>query len=122
MGRCKQADHCGNPSWCTLTNSCLKNDPKPKLYGPSGTAPIGYTIEQLHAHAAAAVAEEQERWVKPVQAMLDAHDASLVRLGEMMRANGVTTIRIDGAAQAELDAIAALRSLVSATKPQSQKP
>jgi len=73
-------------------------------------------VADLEAHAASevrrAVAAERERWAEPVQALLAAHDASMLRLGEMMRANGVTTMRIDGAAQAELEAIEALRGLV----------
>jgi hypothetical protein len=27
MGRCKQAEHCGNPAWCKTTGKCLKVQP-----------------------------------------------------------------------------------------------
>ncbi len=34
--------------------------PEPTMYGPSGTAPIGYSVNQMRAYAAAAVAAERE--------------------------------------------------------------
>lgn len=27
MGRCKRAEHCGNPSWCKTAGKCLKAQP-----------------------------------------------------------------------------------------------
>ena len=33
MGRCKQADHCGNPAWCKTTGECLKAQPAPQDAG-----------------------------------------------------------------------------------------
>ena len=68
-------------------------------------------LTALHDEMLAAVAAERERWAAPVRALLAAHDASLMRVGEMMRAHGVTTLRIGGDAQAELDAIETLRGL-----------
>ena len=57
------------------------------------------------------VAAERERWAVPVQALLTAHDAGLARVGEQMRAHGLTTLRLPYEVKAELDAIAVLRAL-----------
>ena len=42
-------------------NDQLGPVPAPRLYGPSGTAPIGYDADQMRAYAAKEVAAERER-------------------------------------------------------------
>ena len=65
----------------------------------------------IKAIAAAIEAAERKRWAVPVQELLTAHDAGLARVGEQMRAHGLTTLRLPYEVKAELDAIAVLRAL-----------
>lgn len=77
MGRCKQAAHCGNPSWCKTTGKCLKAEPRPcEVPGlcaemnrrcdvcdplPAGKPP---SVDAIAAAVAAAIAAERERCAK----------------------------------------------------------
>lgn len=69
------------------------------------------TMDDAHARIDAALAEERERWAGPVRALLAAHDAALLLVGEQMRSQGVTSLRISAVAEAELAAIETLRRL-----------
>ena len=68
--------------------------------------------DMLADFAATVQAAERERWTAPVQALLTAHDAGLARVGEQMRAHGLTTLLLPYEVKAELDAIAVLRALM----------
>ena len=57
MGRCKQADHCGNPAWCKTTGKCLKAEPAPVVY-PHHCAPED--VEALVRRLEALADPEQE--------------------------------------------------------------
>lgn len=73
MGRCKQADHCGNPSWCKTSGKCLKADPVLTPCPPTHAGDGAY-YRQLYEEAEA----ENSALRAALRAMLDDddHDAA----------------------------------------------
>ena len=59
------------------------------------------------------VAAERERWASPVRTLLAAHDASLDRIGTLMRAHNLQTLTLPIEAADELAAMQALRDVLT---------
>ena len=86
MGRCKRAEHCGNPSWCKTTGKCLKAQPAEAPHATADLASARAVIEQCRA----ALSEELSAWDidPPLHHVKEAHDACVAWLaGPNARAN-----------------------------------
>lgn len=95
MGRCKQADHCGNSGWCKTTGKCLKAESLPHDAG-SHDQPMTPAVQRAISEADRFAELRHERNV--LQKIASRRAAALERVG----LHADCTIEEAGAARAGL--------------------